>query len=50
MLKPPSAGPVLTDKVILPKRLNGCAGMAQVLAAIETEHAELQSAPKKKAA
>jgi len=30
--------------------MNGCAGMAQALAVIEAEHAEPQSAPKKKAA
>ncbi len=50
MLKPPFAGPVESDKAILHKRVNGCAGMAQVLSAIEAEHAEPQSLRKKKAA
>jgi len=40
----------VADKAILRKRVNGCAGMAQALAAIKAEHAELQSAPTKKPA
>ena len=46
MLKPPFAGPVESDKAILPERVNGCAGMAQALAASEAEHAEPPFPPK----